>query len=497
LLVHNSIYQFRGADMRNILEFEQTFPDATVILLEQNYRSTQTILDAANAVIANNMSRKPKELWTDQGTGTPIVRYHADEESDEAQWVARELARLHDDEHHRWGDLAVFYRTNAQSRVLEEYLVRVGIPYKVLGGMKFYDRREVKDALAYLRALVNPVDEVNLKRILNVPKRGIGDSTIGKLDAWANAHGVAFVDALRHVDEIGVRGPAVKGIQSFVEFLDELTPRVGEGPGALIEAVLDRSGYLAELQAEHTIEAEGRLENLEELVGVARNFDSIDEFLEQVSLVADTDDLDEDESQVVLMTLHSAKGLEFPVVFLVGMEEGVFPHIRTLGEPEQLEEERRLAYVGITRARERLYLTHAWSRMLHGSTQYNPPSRFLDEIPAALVSEAEGSRSSRSGRSSSSYGWSGRSLGGGAASSAAISARRDEIVDRAMRPAPPQPSGADRLGLRVGDDVRHAKWGEGVIIELRGEGDKTEARVNFPGVGEKVLLLSWAPLEKV
>jgi DNA helicase-2/ATP-dependent DNA helicase PcrA len=495
VLVHNSIYQFRGADMRNILEFEQTFPDASVILLEQNYRSTQTILDAANAVIANNMSRKPKELWTDAGAGTPIVRYHADEESDEAQWVAREMARLHDDEHHRWGDFAVFYRTNAQSRVLEEYLVRVGIPYKVIGGTKFYDRREVKDALAYLRAVVNPLDEVNLKRILNVPKRGIGDSTVGKLDAWSNAHGVAFVDALRRVDEIGVRGPAVKGLHSFAELLDELTPRVANGPAELLEAILDRSGYAAELQAEHSVEAEGRLENLAELVGVARNFETVDEFLEQISLVADTDDIDEDDSNVVLMTLHAAKGLEFPIVFLMGMEEGVFPHIRTLGEPDQLEEERRLAYVGITRARERLYLTHAWCRMLHGSTQYNPPSRFLDEIPAALISEADGSRSSRSRRSANTYGWSGTS--GSSRDSGAISARRDEIVERAMRPAPPQPSGADQLGLRVGDDVRHGKFGEGVIIELRGEGDKTEARVNFPGVGEKVLLLSWAPLEKI
>jgi DNA helicase-2/ATP-dependent DNA helicase PcrA len=493
LLVHNSIYQFRGADIRNILEFEQTFPDATVVLLEQNYRSTQTILDAANAVIANNMGRKPKELWTDQGTGTRIIRYHADEESDEAQWVAHELARLHDDGHHRWADMAVFYRTNAQSRVLEEYLVRVGIPYKVIGGTKFYDRREVKDALAYLRAVVNPVDEVNLKRILNVPKRGIGDSTVGKLDAWASARGVAFIDALRRAGEADIRGPAVKGIESFVALLDELSPIAERGPATLLEAILERSGYADELHAEHSVDAEGRLENLAELVGVAREHDTVDEFLEQISLVADTDDLDGDDSYVVLMTLHAAKGLEYPVVFLIGLEEGIFPHIRTIGEPDQLEEERRLAYVGITRARERLYLTHAWCRMLHGTTQYNPPSRFLDEIPTALVHEAEGSRSSRSGRASNTYGWSGTRD----RDPVAISARRDEIVERAMRPEPPRQSGADRLGLRVGDDVRHAKFGEGVILELTGAGDKTEARVNFAGVGEKVLLLSWAPLEKV
>jgi DNA helicase-2/ATP-dependent DNA helicase PcrA len=270
---------------------------------------------------------------------------------------------------------------------------------------------------------------------------------------------------------------------------------VGDGPAGLLESILDRSGYAAELQAEHSVEAEGRLENLGELVGVARNFETVDEFLEQISLVADTDDIDDDDSYVVLMTLHAAKGLEFPVVFLMGLEEGVFPHIRTLGEPDQLEEERRLAYVGITRARERLYLTHAWCRMLHGSTQYNPPSRFLDEIPAALMSEADGSRSSRSRKASSTFGWSGTSSS--SRDSGTINARRDEIVERALRPAPATPSGADQLGLRVGDDVRHGKFGEGVIIELRGEGDKTEARVNFPGVGEKVLLLSWAPLEKI
>jgi len=312
----------------------------------------------------------------------------------------------------------------------------------------------VKDALAYLRAVVNPADEVNLKRILNVPKRGIGDSTVGKLDAWANAHGLSFVEALRRADEVDIRGPAVKGIDGFVELLDGLTELAGGGPAPLLEAILDRSGYVGELQAEHSVEAEGRLENLSELVGVARAYETVDEFLEQISLVSDTDDIDGDESFVVLMTLHSAKGLEFPVVFLVGVEEGVFPHIRTLGEPDQLEEERRLAYVGITRARERLYLTHAWCRMLHGSTQYNPPSRFLDEIPNELIHNADGSRSSRAGRASNTFGWSGTSD-----SSSTVSRNRDEIVERALRATPPTPSGADRLGLRVGDDVRHAKCG--------------------------------------
>src|SRR5581483_7305995 len=295
--------------------------------------------------------------------GQLIVRYHADDEADEAQWVAHEVSRLHD-EGERWGDIAVFYRTNAMSRVVEEQLMRLGIPYVVVGGTKFYDRREVKDALAYVRAVVNPLDEVSVKRVLNVPKRGVGDSTAGRLDAWANAHGVAFVEALRRAGEAGVTGRAVKGIAEFLELLDELAGLAGDGPAAMLEAVLDRTGYVAELQAEHTIEAEGRLENLAELVGMARGFDDVNEFLEQVSLVADTDELPEgaDETSVVLMTLHAAKGLEFPSVFLIGMEDGVFPHLRSLGEPDELEEERRLAYVGLTRARKRLYLTNAWCR---------------------------------------------------------------------------------------------------------------------------------------
>ncbi len=485
-----SIYRFRGADMRNILQFEEAFPDATVIVLEQNYRSTQTILDAANAVIANNLARKPKELWTDSGAGSLIARYHADDESDEAQWVTHEISRLHD-EGDRWGDIAVFYRTNAQSRVLEEALMRAGISYKVVGGTRFYDRREIKDALAFLRALVNPVDEVSVKRVLNVPKRGIGDGTVARLDAWANARGVPFIDAVRRADDAGVTGRAVRGIAAFLELIDELTDRVDDGPGALLELILDRTGYVAELQAEHTVEAEGRLENLAELIGSAKEFDDVSAFLEQVSLVADTEEVepDVDDTSVTLMTLHAAKGLEFPSVFMMGMEDGVFPHLRSLGEPAELEEERRLCYVGITRARQRLYLTNAWSRMLYGATQYNPPSRFLDEIPETLVRVAEGSRDRRR---RGSWGSAARDSGG-----SRIGASRDEIVEAALRPRGPVLSGAESLGLRIGDDVRHTAWGEGVIVDIIGEGDKAEALVNFPGVGEKRLLLSWAPLERV
>lgn len=497
-----SIYRFRGADIRNILEFETTFPDAQVVLLEQNYRSTQTVLDAANAVIEHNEGRKPKELWTEQGQGEKILRYFADDEVDEAQWVAHELARLHEGGTHRWGDMAVFYRTNAQSRALEEYLVRVNIPYKVVGGTRFYDRREVKDALAYLKAVVNPVDEVSVKRVLNTPKRGVGDSTVAKLDQWAQMHGVPFIDALRNYDEAGVSGRAMKGIDEFLDILDSTAALVPEtGPDELLRILLDRSGYIIELEEQRSIEAEGRLENLAELVGGAEEFATADEFLEQVSLVADTDSLGDDQSQVVLMTLHSAKGLEFPVVFLIGLEDGVFPHMRSLGEPRELEEERRLAYVGITRARERLFLSHAWSRMLHGTTQYNPPSRFLDEVPERLVQDADGSRSRRK---SSSFGSSGSTrVGsgyGGRDRQQRREAQRESMVDAAVARSgggQVDGTGAHDLGLKVGDDVRHAKFGEGVIIDMAGAGDKAEARVRFPGVGEKQLLLSWAPLEKI
>ena len=498
-----SVYAFRGADIRNILEFEEAFPDATVVVLEQNYRSTQSILDAANAVIARNVGRKPKELWSDKGSGDKIVRYHADDESDEAQFVANELAKLHDHDHMRWGDMAVFYRTNSMSRVIEEFLVRVGIPYKVVGGTRFYDRREIKDALAYLRAIVNPTDEVSVKRVINTPKRGVGDSSIGKLDAWASANGESFDQAVLRFDEAGVGGRAATGIEKFLVMTTEIRKLQAE-PATIIEEALERSGYLAELQNERSVEAEGRLENLSELVGMAREYETVDDFLEQVSLVSDTDDIDEEESTVTLMTLHAAKGLEFPVVFLVGMEDGVFPHVRALGDPSELEEERRLAYVGITRAMQKLHLTSAWSRMMHGQTQYNPPSRFLDEIPSELINEIGGTRMLRSRRDRSGGG---RTYGGGGGSeiptgrtfgSGGRDSHSDDVVESALAAAnKPIPSGAESIGLKVGDDVRHSQWGEGVIVEIDGVGDKAEASVHFPSVGPKRLLLSWAPLEKI
>ncbi|MDQ4069256.1 MAG: DNA helicase PcrA [Actinomycetota bacterium] len=485
-----SVYRFRGADIRNILEFEENFPDATVVVLEQNYRSTSTILDAANAVIANNAMRRPKALWTEQVGGELIRRYFAEDEHEEAAWVAREMQRLHESDDYRWGDMAVFYRTNAQSRVLEEQLVRLKIPYRVVGGTRFYDRREVKDALAYLRAVVNPSDEVSVRRVVNVPKRGVGDTSIARLDAWAASRGRPFGDALAKAEEAGVGGRALSGVNQLVDLLEELRAMADSRPSAVLEAVLARTGYASELQAEGSIEAQGRLENLAELLGGAREFEEIAvaegrqatvaEFLESVSLVADADQIPDDGSSVVLMTLHTAKGLEFPAVFLIGLEDGVFPHLRSLGEPEELEEERRLCYVGITRARQRLYLSHAWSRSLFGSTQYNPPSRFLDEIPEHLTELVEGSRS-RGRSSTGSWG-------------------RDRIVEAASRPPaatrPVRTTGAERLALRVGDDVIHAKWGEGVVLEVIGTGDSAELIVRFPSVGEKRLLLAWSPLKK-
>ena len=501
VLVHNSIYRFRGADLSNILDFETAFPDATVILLEQNYRSTQTILDAANAVIAQNVSRKPKDLWTEQGAGTKIVRFNAEDESDESQWVAHEAARLHDSGDYRWGDIAVFYRTNAMSRVMEDQFMRTGIPYRVIGGTRFYDRREIKDALAYVKAVMNPDDEVSVKRVLNTPKRGVGDSSIGRLDAFARGQGISFTAALHRQTEAGVTGRAVRGIEEFCSLLDALALEVSKGPAPLLEKILEGSGYVAELEAERSIESEGRIENLQELVGVAREFETVEEFLEQVSLVADTDHLDsDDDSAAVLMTLHAAKGLEYPVVFLVGMEEGLFPHMRTIGEPDEIEEERRLAYVGITRARERLYVSCAWSRMLFGSTQYNPPSRFLEEIPAELIEEQGAGRRRKRGSYGEGSTWGGGGSWGGSGGQRSGGAGSGPATER--RPQDPAPvsrgSGADQLGLRTGDGVRHPKFGDGVILDMRGAGDKTEATVRFPDIGaEKVLLLAWAPLEKI
>ncbi len=478
-----SVYGFRGADMTNILEFESFFPDAGTVVLEQNYRSTQRILDAANAVIANNISRVPKNLWTSSGSGELIRLYKAQTDREEAAFIASKIIELTSTAH-SFSDIAVFYRTNSQSRVVEEEFVRRVIPYRVIGGTRFYDRKEVKDILAYLRVVNNPQDEVSMRRILNVPKRGVGEASIAKIDLFANMASIAFVDALDQADSAGVTGKALSGIRELSGLLSEARDLVASGIEVkeLVEFILDRSGYMAELRAERSIEAMGRVENLEELVRVGSEHETLPDLLEDVALVSATDE-DVPDSTVVLMTLHMAKGLEFPVVFLTGMEDGIFPHSRSLVEPHELEEERRLCYVGITRAREKLFLTLATSRGQWGEGLANPPSRFLDEIPAELVEDLSPKRSVSSlsyflNRDSDKAG---RDRGSDFPAKFGVGARS---------------ASHDLLSLKVGDDIVHAKWGEGVVTGTRGSGDKTEITVRFPSLGEKTLLLSLAPIKR-
>ncbi|MGH3665118.1 MAG: UvrD-helicase domain-containing protein [Egibacteraceae bacterium] len=490
-----SIYRFRGADIRNILDFERDFPDAKLITLDRNYRSTQTILDAANAVIANNAQRLPKDLWTDAGSGVKVVHYTAGNEHDEAAFVAEEVDRLvgeggapatpeDGDPHHgsgcRYGDIAVFYRTNAQSRVLEEVLIRLGLPYQVIGGTRFYERKEIKDLLAYLRVLVNPADDVSAKRVLNVPRRGIGAKSEEALDLFAGREDVAFLDACRRAEENHqLAARATGAVLDFVRLLDGLRTTVVEEQPELrriVELVWDRTGYLAELEAERTVEALGRVENVRELAGVAEDFAALQpdatpaEFLERIALVSEVDDLDDaDSGRLTLMTLHNAKGLEFPIVFIVGMEDSVFPHHRSLGDPDELEEERRLAYVGMTRAQLRLYLTSAWSRTLYGGTNANPPSRFLKEVPAQLVED----RSDRGGPSR-------RAL--------ARVGVRSQYTGRAAE------DDAEDEVFAIGDRILHPTFGPGKLLELSGTPGSQEALIHFDESGTKRLLLAYAPL---
>jgi DNA helicase-2/ATP-dependent DNA helicase PcrA len=462
-----SVYRWRGADITNMLHFEQAFPDVTTIVLEQNYRSTQRVLDTANAIIANNRARRPKVLFSESAEGPPVIRYRAEDEHDEAAFVVAELVRLRDQAGLAYPEMAVFYRTNAQSRVFEEELVRRQVPYKVVGGARFYDRREVKDVLAYLRVLVNPADEVSVRRILNVPRRGLGDTSVARLVAFSEDQGITLIEALERANEAGLSGRALAGAVALHELLAELGRlRTSLAPGDLVEEVAVRSGYLKMLEAEGSHEADGRIENLYELASVAAEYEDLGELLESVALVADTDELDAAADRVNLMTLHTAKGLEFSAVFLTGLEEGIFPHARALADPMELEEERRLCYVGVTRAKERLYLTHAWRRTLWGSTTANLPSRFVSEVPAELVEDVG-------------------VLGAG---------RPDAGV--APRPGRRQSTGAEALGLATGDVVIHDRWGEGTVVSTAGEGDGAQAEVVFASVGRKKLLLSVAPLRR-
>ncbi|MEV4919727.1 DNA helicase PcrA [Streptomyces tirandamycinicus] len=494
-----SIYAFRGATIRNILQFEEDYPDATTILLEQNYRSSQTILSAANAVIERNESRRPKNLWTNAGAGARITGYVADTEHDEAQFVADEIDRLTDAGEAKAGDVAVFYRTNAQSRVFEEIFIRVGLPYKVVGGVRFYERKEVRDVLAYLRVLANPEDNVPLRRILNVPKRGIGERAEAMIDALALRERITFPQALRRVDEAyGMAARSANAVKRFNTLMEELRTVVdsGAGPAVVLEAVLERTGYLAELQASTDPQDETRIENLQELAAVALEFEqergaeegsgTLAEFLEQVALVADSDQIpDEDEEGsgvITLMTLHTAKGLEFPVVFLTGMEDGVFPHMRALGQTKELEEERRLAYVGITRARERLYLTRSSMRSAWGQPAYNPPSRFLEEIPDAhLEWKRTGRMAAPAGPTS------------GVASALSSSRSRSGPSGFATRRTTDKPV----IALAVGDRVTHDQFGLGTVMAVTGSGGDAQATIDFGDAKPKRLLLRYAPVEKL
>jgi ATP-dependent DNA helicase UvrD/PcrA len=471
------VYSWRGATIQNLLDFERDYPDAEVFLMEQNYRSTSNILAIANALIEHNVQRKPKSLWTETTEGELAVRFRADDEHEEALFVAEETHRLVEDEAHRYSDVAVFYRTNAQSRVLEDIFMRAGIPYRVVGGVRFYQRKEVKDVLAYLRLLLNPQDVISARRVVNTPKRGIGDATVAALEGFAAIEQIPFLEATRRADELADLGARAKGaIAGFVGVMQRLQEAFESGatPQRMVEAAATESGYLLELEAERTVEAEGRIENLRELGGVAAEFEqrspdgSLAEFLEQVSLVSEQDEYDEESGSVTLMTLHNAKGLEFPVVFIIGLEDGVFPHYRSMGDPAHLEEERRLMYVGVTRARERLYMTYAWSRTLFGSTSYSPPSRFLGEIPTELV----------------------RALEEGelvvADGGASVSPIRAAVEGRREIPQ-----------ISAGDTVLHDKWGEGVVLTVDGSGTDAEATVRFEDAGEKRLLVAYAPLRKV
>jgi DNA helicase-2/ATP-dependent DNA helicase PcrA len=477
-----SIYAFRGATIRNIEEFERDFPGAQVILLEQNYRSTQNILAAANAVVSRNPGRVPKRLWSEAGDGPPITGYVADSEHDEAAFVAEEVDRLADEGLAVPGQVAVFYRTNAQSRVFEEVFIRAGLPYKVVGGVRFYERREVRDLLAYLRLISNPDDEVSLRRVLNVPKRGIGDRAEECVAAMASRQRTSFARALaRPADIPDLAARSARAIEGFNELIGGLreSAQAGTPVGDLADAVLDRSGYLAELQASADLQDESRIENLRELVSVAREYDSrspdgtLADFLEQVALVADADQIPDGENHgglVTLMTLHTAKGLEFPVVFLTGLEENVFPHERSSGDERELAEERRLAYVGITRAEQRLYLTRAVTRTWFGRPGYHKQSRFLTEIPEDLIE------------------WR-RDATAAAPPASERMARRPGVQTLGNRPVP---------SLSPGDRVNHDSYGLGTVLSVEGRGDDPEAKIDFGGdYGIKHLVLRYAPLEKL
>ena len=482
-----SIYRFRAADVRNILQFEQRFPDAAVIVLEQNFRSTQTILDAANAVIAKNPSRRPKNLFSEGAAGEKIRLYRAGDEYDESRWVASELRRLGNEHALPWNQMAVFYRTNAQSRVVEEEMLRASIPYRVISGMRFYDRKEIKNALAYARLIVNPRDEASARRVINEPKRGIGAMAQAKLGAYAGENGLSFAEAAYYASAAGLSGRSLSGARKFAFVLDELRALANDlTPREMIDAIVRETGAGDALRAENTDEAYSRLENLGELASAASQYDTLLDFVERMALVADSDQLDSGAGAVSLMTLHVAKGLEFPVVVITGLEETIFPHRRALADDAELEEERRLCYVGITRAMHYLVLTHAWSRTMWGQRTEALASRFLSEIPATLVHDISATLPTRrSNFDRDQEGFVGR--------------HTDFTQGRAFgagAPPPVRSTGAETLGLAVGDAVVHDRYGHGTVVTVDGEGSHARASVQFDGHGTKQLVLAMTPLQR-
>lgn len=493
-----SIYGWRGADMQNILDFEKDYPDAKVVLLEQNYRSTKTILTAANHVIGNNSQRKDKKLWTDNHEGDKITYYRGETERGETQYIVSKIQEEILNNGRNYGDFAVLYRTNALSRVMEEMLLKSNIPYKMVGGHKFYDRKEIKDILAYLNVIANPADSLSYARVVNEPKRGIGATSIEKLREFASIHEWSLLEASLNVDLANISGKAGKELAAFAIMMQDLQQMVPFLTiTELVEEVLKRSGYEADLKRQNTLESENRLENLNEFLTVTQAFDKQQEdaaeeledpaekltiFLNDLALVADIDSLEEETSQVTLMTLHAAKGLEFPVVFLLGMEEGIFPLSRALMEENELEEERRLAYVGITRAEAKLVISNAFSRTLYGKTQYNRPSRFIQEINQELL-EPEGSATSIQSRQSYSTG--------------ASTARPTYVQPQAKKVSSKVETGGEQEAWRSGDKVTHKKWGVGTVVKVSGNAKDIELDIAFPAQGIKRLLAAFAPIEKI
>ena len=492
-----SIYGWRGADIQNILDFERDYPDAKVIKLEQNYRSTQVILDAANAVIENNTGRKPKNLWTENKSGQEIVYFEAADNRDEARFIVEQIQNLQNTEHRKLSDMAILYRTNAQSRSFEEMLVKSGINYSIVGGLKFYERKEIKDIIAYLRVIFNPADSLSLLRIINVPKRGIGDASLAKIQAYAAANNVSLFEAVSNAAAIdGLSSRFVSKLDDLAGIIFELMNLANEAPVEdLIDRVLRDTGYLEELENERTPQAQSRIDNLHELISVAQEFaaseeeNNLENFLAHVALVSDIDDTELGEDAITLMTLHSSKGLEFPVVFLVGMEEGLFPHARTLMDETEIEEERRLCYVGITRAKEKLFLSSTKMRTIYGNTVTYPPSRFLQEIPARLVKTIK-----RQERFSA--------LENFKQVSEKYSARPQKPASTFnphsfMPQKPAAAAGGTGTRFNTGDRVSHSKWGEGMVVSVKDSPDGQEVKVAFAGAGVRSLLTKYAVLKKL